>query len=198
MSDGDINVVGFSNKKSKKKPNFKVILAIIGIVVLALGIVAGIILIKEQQNISENAQEASCVEQCPGADNVLRNCHPPAEDGTPQESLCNVNKLVKFCGSRNYCCPSAGAAWTTNMTLCATATASPTPTATNSAELSGNSFLTSTPTATATGTLKSSATPTASASATNFPVPETGGSWSTMMGIGIGIIVILTSLVFAL
>lgn len=202
MPNEEVKVVGLSsNKKSGGKPSLKIILAIVGIVVLTLGIVAGIILVREQQNISEDAQQ-TCIEECPGTDGVLRNCHPPADDGTPQESVCSSGGLIKFCGSRNYCCPSAGAAWSSNLTLCATA--APTATATSTASGTSNPTGSGSPTATATSTGSgrasstptgsSMATPTPSGSGTSFPVPETGASWPTIMGAGIGVIIILTSL----
>lgn len=194
----EVRVVGLSNnKKSGGKPNLKIILAIIGIVVLTLGIVAGIILVREQQNISEDAQVV-CNNECPGVDGVLRNCNPPADDGTPQETVCSSAGLIAFCGTRNYCCPSAGAAWSSNLTLCATAaptiTASPTVTATSTAIGTSTPIGSGSPTATATSISLGSVTPTASASGTVFPVPETGMSWPTIMGAGVGIIVVLTSL----
>lgn len=188
MSEEDIKVVGLSAKKSGGKANFKIIIAIIGIIVLALGIVAGIILVRQQQNISEEAQ--TCDEECPGADGVLRNCHPPNTDGTAQESVCNTKGLVSFCGIRNFCCPEAGAPWTTNMTLCTAAS----PTATPS--------LTATPieTATSTPSGRASETPTARASGSGTPasIPVTGASWPTILGVGIGVIVVFTSFILAL
>lgn len=195
----EVKVVGLSNnKKSGGKPNLKIILAIIGIVVLTLGIVAGIILVREQQNISEEAQVVTCVSECPSVDGVLRNCNPPAEDGTPQETVCSSAGLIAFCGTRNYCCPSAEAAWSSNLTLCATAAptiiATPTVTATSTAIGTSTPIGSGSPTATATSISLGSVTPTASASGTVFPVPETGMSWPTIMGAGVGIIVVLTSL----
>lgn len=190
MPNEEVKVVGLSsNKKGGRKPSLKIILAIIGIVVLTLGIVAGIILVREQQNVSENAQQV-CIEECPGVDGVLRNCHPPAEDGTPQESVCSSGGLIVFCGTRNYCCPSAGAAWSSNLTLCATAAPTTTSTAIGTSTPTGSGS----PRATSTATSLGSVTPRASATGTSFPVPETGASWQTIMGAGVGIIVVLTSL----
>ena len=59
-----------------------------------------------------------CVEQCPGADNVLRNCHPMESDGTSMESTCNVAGRIEFCGTKSFCCPSPGGKWTTDLTKC--------------------------------------------------------------------------------
>ena len=67
-----------------------------------------------------NEQSQSCTEQCPGSDGVLRNCTPPEADGTAQESLCNSAGRTESCGGATYCCPSAGGAWTTDMSACST------------------------------------------------------------------------------
>ena len=61
MSD-DIKIVGLSSSKSSGKTNWKIIGAIIGIVVLALGIIAGILLVRQQQDIREKAQIVSCTD----------------------------------------------------------------------------------------------------------------------------------------
>ncbi|MCC6711218.1 MAG: hypothetical protein IT416_02585, partial [Candidatus Pacebacteria bacterium] len=73
-------------------------------------------------------QATQCQEQCPGNDGVLRNCTPPESDGSSQDSTCNVKGRVESCGGREYCCPSPGGVWTTNMTACATPTPEPSPT----------------------------------------------------------------------
>lgn len=61
---------------------------------------------------------AKCVQQCPGKDNVLRNCNPPEIDGSSQDSTCDRAGRMETCGSNNYCCPSKGARWTTDLTKC--------------------------------------------------------------------------------
>ena len=124
MTEGDIKVVGLSSSKKGGQTNWKIIGAIIGIIVLALGIVAGILLVKQQQDIREKAEIVSCVdptvEQCPvaGKPDVLRNCHPPQSDNSPVESICNEEGKISFCGNKNYCCPSVGGSWTTDMSVC--------------------------------------------------------------------------------
>ncbi len=60
----------------------------------------------------------ACNEQCPGTDGVLRNCTPPESDGTSQDSLCNSRGRVETCGASQYCCPSAGGRWTTDLSAC--------------------------------------------------------------------------------
>lgn len=88
-------------------------------------------MVRQRQSIQEKAAAANCpaAEACPYSSQptLLRNCHPPDTDGTPQESLCNTAGRVEFCGTQNFCCPSAGAAWTTNMTVCNSLAQSPTP-----------------------------------------------------------------------
>ena len=64
--------------------------------------------------------------KCPGAEacpnpsnkNLLQNCTPPDSDGTPNDTLCNEAGMIRPCGGKNYCCPTAGGAWTTDMTKC--------------------------------------------------------------------------------
>jgi len=192
MKDTDINIVGQSNSKPKEKINWKITSAIIGIVVLALGVIAGIILVRQQQNISEkaagNCDNPNSIVQCPRSDGALVSCHPPDANGNAQISLCNSSGRIEVCGGRNYCCPTAGGLWTSNMDACAVATASPTavPTATV------------TSTATSTSTAKASSTPKTSATATAVPIPVTGASWPTILGAGFGIIMVLVSLGLAL
>jgi hypothetical protein len=65
-------------------------------------------------------------DKCPGAQacpnpsnkNLLQNCTPPDSDGTPKDTLCNEAGMIRPCGGKNYCCPSAGGAWTSDMTKC--------------------------------------------------------------------------------
>lgn len=59
-----------------------------------------------------------CTEQCPGKDNVLRNCTPPEKDGTSADSQCNQAGRIEVCGAKNFCCPKAGGVWTTDLTKC--------------------------------------------------------------------------------
>lgn len=205
MENSDVKVVGLANNQPKSKTNWKVVGALIGIIVLALGVIAGIFLVGQQQDIREKAATNNqCVEQCPGSDGVLRNCHPPESDGTAEESLCNaaLRGSVQFCGTRNFCCN--GSAWTTNMSACATPTATATSTATATATATTTATSTSTSKATATATSKGTATATskststAKSTATAFPVPETGTEWPTVIGAGFGVIMILVSLGLAL
>lgn len=225
MAEEEIKVVGTTVVKNEKKPNWKIIGAVIGIVVLALGVIAGIVLVRQQQDVREKAQTA-CVEQCPGSDGVLRNCTPPEADGSSDDSTCNLAGRIELCGGAQYCCPSAGGSWTTNLSLCpqstptSTATPTATPTATATSEsltqsgstATATATATSTPTATATST-SSGSTPTSAATstatatstsvaqtgstATPFPVPETGASWPTIFGMGAGMLIVIGSLFLA-
>jgi hypothetical protein len=115
--------------KSKKVGKTGVIVGVSIAVFLVLSVVAGVLLVRQQQNIQEKAV-GTCTEACPaaGRPDLLQSCHPADSDGTANESLCNLAGRVETCGpaSTKYCCPSAGGAWTTNMSACAT----PTPTAT--------------------------------------------------------------------
>jgi hypothetical protein len=154
MAEPEIKVVGLSGNKPKGTTNWKVMGAIIGIVVLAVGVIAGIVLVKQNQNIQE---KASCTAACPDNRGYLINCYNTA-DSNGAESVCNAAGRIEVCGqtasdARQYCCPSVNAAWTTNLSLCATST----PTATATAI------------ATATSTTKATATTTATATATGQP-----------------------------
>lgn len=136
MKDDSIKIVGLSNNKISGKSNWKVTAAIIGIIVLALGMIAGIFLVRQNQNINE---EASCVASCPGTDGILRSCVGTTGDVT-LDFLCNPanNGKVEVCGqtnasARQFCC--SGGVWNTSLTGCsvaATATATATSVSTTS------------------------------------------------------------------
>lgn len=135
MSDPEINIVGLSTNKPKSGISLKVLGAIIGVLVLAAGVYAGIILVKQQQNIREKADELNCsdptAEQCPGTDGILRNCHPPEGGGWPAESVCDRQGRFEFCGTKCFVCPAADGTWSeTALTNCQTVL---TPTATATA-----------------------------------------------------------------
>ncbi len=228
MPDSDIKIVGLSNGGSKKKANWKIIGAIIGIIVLSVGVIAGIFLVRQQQDIREKASgdcdNPASIVQCPRSDGAIVTCNPPDRNNNAQIQLCNSTGRVEMCGVgsnvKQYCCPAPGAAWTLDMTACAVAptnTPTATPTRTPTATPTATPTRTPTPTATSTGTGGSkTATPTATptrtptatskatgtakstATATAFPVPETGASWPTILGTGFGIIMILVSLGLAL
>jgi len=139
--------------KSKKIGKPGIIIGVSIVIFLILSVVAGVLLVRQQQTIQEKAS-SSCIESCPvaGRPDMLADCHPPDSDGTSDDKICNSAGRIDTCGAAQtkYCCPSAGASWTTNMSACATptptATATPTPTPTPTA--TGN---TPTPTGTSTG-----------------------------------------------
>jgi hypothetical protein len=131
----DIKVVGLSSQKTKAKVDGKIVGAIIGIIVLALGLIAGIFLVRQQQDIREkaagNCDSPSSIVQCPRSDGALVSCNPPDQNGNAQISLCNTAGRIEVCDGVNYCCPQPGGNWTTNMAACAVTA---TPTATTSSQ----------------------------------------------------------------
>ena len=134
--------------KSKKAGKTGIVVGVVIVLFLILSVVAGVLLVRQQQNIAEKA----VVPQCPGAEACpagvhLLNCHPPESDNSPADSVCDASQIKRIepCGGTQFCCN--GSAWTTNMSACAVVT--PTPTAT--------------PTSTPTPTATASATPTPTA-----------------------------------
>ncbi len=199
--------------KAKKGSTKGVIIALVVVLFLALGIFGGVLLVRQNQNIQE---KAACAAACPNSNGDLVNCYDtPDTDG--EVSTCNSTGRVEVCGqnisdAKEYCCPAAGGAWTTNMSACAvstptaTATATSTSTATATATATSTSTSSATSTATSTSQATTGATPTKSstakatttAKATKAPIPETGTGWPTYAGIGLGIFVIIGSLLLAL
>lgn len=173
MNNSDINVVGLTTPKMKSSTKIKIFGAILGVLVLAVGVLSGIYLVGQNQNISEKAAVTygRCnepgAEACPGSDGVLRSCHPPEADNTPALSLCNSKGRIEFCGTRNYCCPAVGGTWTADMTACATPT--PAPTGTPSPTPVPTASPTVRPTATTRPTGTSRPTATARPTATTRP-----------------------------
>lgn len=106
-----------------------VIIAVLVVVLLGLGIFFGVRLVQQNQNVAERAQTVACpqAEECPvAADSThLRNCTPPEADNSPDEQVCDTAGKVGTCGGTQYCCPSAGGTWDTNMSACAAATTPP-------------------------------------------------------------------------
>ena len=200
-----------TSNKSKKIGTRSIIIVICIVVFLILGIVAGVVLVQQQQNISKKAQANLCpgAAACPvlGQPTLLRNCNPGNSDGTPQEISCsNIGNVgqMSTCGAQSFCCPSLGASWTTDLTLCAVATPTPAVTMTP--------FATATPSSTPIGlgsgglfaTASATPTPTASASATPRAlatpreIPVTGTDWPTILGVGIGAFAIIGAILLAI
>jgi hypothetical protein len=200
-----------TSNKSKKVGTRSVIITISIVVFLILGIVAGVLLVKQQQNISKKAQENLCptAMACPvsGLPALLRNCNPANSDGTPQEISCsNIGNVgqITTCGTRRFCCPSLGASWTTDLTLCTVATPTPTVIATFTPLVSntptpvglGSGGVYATGSATPTYTASASATPRVSA--TPRAIPVTGTDWPTVLGAGIGAFAIIVAILLAI
>jgi hypothetical protein len=187
-----------TTNKSGKMSKKGLIIGSIVVLFLAVSIVAGVILVQRQQNIQEKAATvASCpaAEACPvaGESDLLRSCTSVSDGVAPTEISCSSISLVgtvTTCGSKKYCCPSLGASWTTDITLCTTPSPTPTlsPTPTSSATAS----------ATPTNTATASATVKATTKATSVPIPVTGTSWPTIVGAGVGILVIVGSILLVI
>lgn len=62
----------------------------------------------------------TCTQECPGSDNVLRDCVRPASNGTARQITCNQSRKISQCGGVDFCCPKAGEAWTNDLTICNT------------------------------------------------------------------------------
>lgn len=156
-----------SEEEEKKKKRYKIAGVILA--VLIIGVSVALYFIKSNQDNRKEA--ASCTEQCPGNDGVLRNCHPPDSDGSSNDSTCGWAGRIEPCGGKNYCCPKAGGTWTTTMTACTTPSPTPSLTATPSATLTPS--ITATPSATVTVSPTATATPLPTATATPIPTATT-------------------------
>ena len=201
--------------KSKKVGSKGFVVALVTIGFLLLSVVAGVLLVRQQQNIQEKAyDDSTCpgAEQCPNTNDrtLLQSCHTVDGDGTTTDSLCNGSQIGRkeTCGTDTtyYCCN--GTSWTTNMSACATPTTTASPSPTESPSPTASPRHTASPTASPTVTPTGSSTPTASAtatattvpttSATPRPIPETGIEWPTVFGIGVGAAAIIISILVAL
>jgi hypothetical protein len=69
---------------------------------------------------SKNTNCPSCIAECPDRNDVslLLSCTPSDSDGTTLAIKCSREGLKASCGGKTYCCPSAGGAWTTDLTKC--------------------------------------------------------------------------------
>ena len=188
-----------TSKKSGRGGKKGIVIAIVIAVFLILGVVAGVLLVQQQQNIKEKAAENLCpaAEACPlaGQQDILRDCSPGNADGSPQEYKCsNIGNVgqIYACGAGRFCCPSLGALWTTDLTSCTAA--SPSPTATAEATVSPTASASATPTSTATA----SATPKLKVLSTPREVPVTGTDWPTILGVGLGGAAIIGAILLAI
>lgn len=187
-----------TTKKAGKISTKTLVISVSIVVFLILGVVAGVLLVRQQQNIQEKAAAALCpvAAACPvaGQPNLLRNCNPGNADGTPTEVSCsNIGNVgqISQCGTQQFCCPSLGASWTTDLTLCVVVTPTPSPTLA--------AFVTSaTPTATPSATLTATPSATLRASATPRAIPVTGTDWPTVLGAGVGVTTIIGAILLAI
>ena len=210
-----------TNKKSGKISTRTIIATISIVVFLILGVVAGVLLVRQQQDIRERAQEDSCpaAQQCPVPEkpDLLRVCTPENEGQAPEDYTCGINNVGQIveCGGVEFCCPSNIGVWDSNdLTPCLTPIPTPTPTLTPTATPTGTPLGTGTPTATASATPGATATPTATATstatsyatssatpaalATPREIPVSGIDWPSILGIGIGVVAIIGAMLLAL
>lgn len=228
-----------TTSKSKKGGSKGVIVAVLIIVFLLLAVVAGVLLVRQNQNIAEKAGPAALAENCRAGfiqahkRECKKNCANQnisadlywinatygancgtGTDGLPKEwcdydectrssvavtptptgtggAVCQVACVQgKVC--KNGQCVTPGATPTPTATATGTGAATATPTATATATSSTGQ--TSTPTATA----KATATSTSSAQTTSKPIPVTGTDWPTLVGAGVGVFVIIGSILLAI
>ncbi|MFH1971540.1 MAG: hypothetical protein ABIJ05_04120 [Patescibacteria group bacterium] len=143
-------------------------------------------------------------QECPSSDGkILRNCTPPEADNTPKETICTSTSTkgeIIGCGGQNYCCN--GTTWTTNLTSCEGASEETTQSCTALtfaiSTATATATATSTATATATATSTATAAPTTAPTGTQASLPEAGTSLPSILGLGIGGILLLVSLLLAL
>ena len=184
-----------TTSKSGKNSKTGLIVGALAVVFLGISVAVGVYLVKQQQDIREKAAAAlvcPAAEACPvaGQTSLLRSCYSGATGDAPQEISCSTIANVgttAICGSTKYCCPSLGAAWTTDLTACTSPTPVPTPTIEATASAS--------PTATASATATAKSTATASATPV---IPVTGTNWPTMVGAGVGVLIIVGSILLVL
>ena len=204
-----------TSKKSGKISTRTIVVTISIVVFLILGVVAGVVLVRQQQDIREKAQEDSCplAQECPVPEkpDLLRVCAPGSDGQAPQDYTCgiaNVGQIVE-CGGIEFCCPSNAGVWDSNdLTPCMTPV--PTPTVTPTPTPTDTPLATETPTATGSATPGATATPTATAAsyatssatpaalATPREIPVSGIDWPSILGVGIGVAAIIGAILLAL
>jgi len=110
-----------SNKKPKKKSNWKMALGAIILLLVILGTVTGFYLTQQSQDLrqqaSEDINECPLAEACPHSNGTLIECD---SNNVMDISECNSKGRIESCGGNEYCCPTAGGTWTTDMTACTT------------------------------------------------------------------------------
>jgi mannan endo-1,4-beta-mannosidase len=162
--------------KSKKVGKIGIIVGVVIVIFLTLSIVAGVLLVRQQQNISEKASDTGTL---PTATPTLTPTPTVTPTITPTPTPTTLgNSCNGVCGSNSNCesglyCYSGFC----RNPLCA------------SDATCGCSSVT--PTATA------SATPTG-AQTTPRPIPVSGTNWPTVLGAGVGVTAIIVSLLLAI
>lgn len=212
MADSPFEIV---TSKPVKKGNKGFVIAIIIVTFLILSVAAGVLLVRQQQNIQEKASvPKTCpdAQACPNSNDphLLQSCDNVETDGTPQDSNCDTAGRVEICGGVNFCCPSAGGSWSSNLSVCDSinASPSPSPSASPSSSPSPSASPTASPGGSGAGSGSSAPTPTATprrsstpiasgVQTTPRPVPTTGVDWPTTVGIGIGVVAIILSVLVA-
>lgn len=100
------------NKNRKSNAQQQVNLQLIMLLLMGVAVVLGIKLVKSNaDNRNLATSSATCKEQCPGKDGVLRNCTPPEVDGSSNESMCNAVNRIEPCGGKCFICPAKGGKW---------------------------------------------------------------------------------------
>ncbi len=215
-----------TSPKSKKGGNKGIVVATLIVVFLILSVVAGILLVQQNQNVQEKAAPSITADKCATGyvkthlHECKKNCQNEQTVGDPWywiNSTKGANCGTGTDGSPKYWCDidecnkSSAATASPTASAKATATASPKASATATATSTATSTATATATATAnsnpqatvnvgTGTPTSTATATTAATAqtTSKPIPVTGVEWPTIAGVGLGIMVIVGSILLAL
>ncbi len=219
MQDNESSsVVTASNKSGGKKG---IIIGIIAVLVLVAGVGVGIYLVGQNQEIRNQAAKfSSCsTDACTKCILDARSDILPFYDENGWSTTCaNQTKIVNnWCGPTvdpNACqtiktgqcasaCAATAAITSPTPTATAVATTTPTPTATSSSTTGPTATpgRTSTPSPTPTGSARTaSPTPTnrVSVVTSDQGIPQTGTGTPVIIGMGAGILLILTAIVLAL
>jgi hypothetical protein len=98
---------------------------------LCVGIFATMYAVNQTTELRKRAascNDASCQNVKAGNLWMITECKTAKTDGIKQ--YCNTKGLIGSCRGAAYCCPSAGAKWTSDMRVCASVIATPVPTGT--------------------------------------------------------------------
>lgn len=162
--------------KSKKVGKAGIIVGVVVVVFLTLSIVAGVLLVKQQQNVSEKAAGLDITPTptptlAPTATPTVTPTPTPTPSGNSCNGVCGSNANCEsglYCYSgfcRNPLCASDATCGCSSATGSPTATASATPVGTQTSPL---------------------------------PIPVSGTNWPTVLGVGVGAAAIIVSLLLAI